>query len=65
MVNKYFRPFIPILMEKISELNYRARDVSMHTLISLFRSPVLQLKPLVDFIMLIAASNEDAPDKQP
>ena len=30
---------MPFLVEKISELNYRARDISLHTLISLYKHP--------------------------
>mmetsp|Transcript_19087 Transcript_19087/g.16407 ORF Transcript_19087/g.16407 Transcript_19087/m.16407 type:complete len:100 (-) Transcript_19087:760-1059(-) len=39
LINKVLKEFLPILIEKISELNYRARDISLHTLLSLFRHP--------------------------
>ena len=42
-----------MLIEKISELNYRARDISLHSLISLFRHPanhVLSAFAVVDLL---------------
>jgi len=38
---------LPILITKISELNYRARDISLHTLISIFRHPAAQVGNLI------------------
>ncbi len=33
LINQTIKPFITMLIDKISELNYRARDVSLHALI--------------------------------
>ena len=63
MVNEAMKSFIPILITKVSELNSRARDVSMHTLIELFRHPQVKIGPLVDYIMKITTEGPVA--KQP
>lgn len=65
MINEAIRMFIPILLDKVSELNYRARDISMHTLIELFRSPRVKVGPLVDYIMNLANAAGGPLDKQP
>lgn len=65
MINNSMRIFIPILLSKVSELNYRARDISMHTLIELFRHPSIQIGPLIDYIMSITAITEGPVEKQP
>ncbi len=38
-INKEIQQFIGILLTKISELNYRARDISQATLVGLFYHP--------------------------
>jgi len=48
IVNKVLVEFVPILVKKISELNYKARDVSMHTLISLFKHQAADIYVLID-----------------
>lgn len=65
MINDAIRIFIPILLDKVSELNYRARDISMHTLIELFRHPKILIGPLVDYIMTLTNPTEGPVDKQP
>ncbi len=54
LINSSVRRFVPLLVTKISELNYRARDMSMHTLISLFNHPSVDLKILIDNLVDIA-----------
>ena len=44
LINNAVKPFVQILIEKIGELNYRARDISLHTLISLFRHPSVDIR---------------------
>ena len=39
MLNREVQPFVNILCEKIEELNYRARDISLNSLIGIFKSP--------------------------
>jgi centrosomal protein CEP104 len=51
-----------MLIEKISELNYRARDISLHTLISLFRHPAVDIRQLIEGIMDITEKGP-TPDK--
>jgi len=51
LINNNVRRFVPLLITKISELNYRARDISMHTLISLFNHPSVELKILIENLM--------------
>ena len=65
MINAAMKMFIPIMLSKVSELNYRARDISMHTLIELFRHPKVKIGPLVEYILLITAPTEEPPEKQP
>lgn len=65
MINDALRMFFPLLFDKISELNSRARDISMHTLIELFRNPRAQTGPLVEYIMVVAAPGELPVQKQP
>ena len=40
-----------MLIDKISELNFRARDISLHSLISIFRHPAMDIKQLIEGIM--------------
>ena len=65
MINEAIWLFIPILLDKVSELNYRARDISMNTLIELFRHPKVKVGPLVDYIMRLANGAGGPLEKQP
>lgn len=65
MLNDAMRMFIPILLSKISELNYRARELSMNTLIELFKHPKVRVGPLVDYIMNMTNSAGGPVEKQP
>ena len=58
-INKILAEFAPIILKKISELNYRARDISMHTLISLYRHPAAQLQSLIDSTMDLCEKQRD------
>lgn len=58
-INKILAEFAPIILKKISELNYRARDISMHTLISLYRHPAAQLQSLIDSCMDLCEKQKD------
>ena len=51
LVDRTIRPFIRILIDKISEMNYRARDISMNTLIMLFRQPGVDIRHAIEGIM--------------
>ena len=51
-----------MLIEKISELNYRARDMSQAALISLFRHPAVDIRTLIEGIMDITERGP-TPDK--
>lgn len=44
LINQTLRPFIIMLIDKISELNFRARDISLHSLIGMFRHPAMDIK---------------------
>lgn len=65
MLNDAIKMFIPILLNKISELNYRARELSMNTLIELFKHPKVRVGPLVDYIMNMTNSAGGPVEKQP
>lgn len=64
MLNREVSPFISILVEKITELNYRARDISLNSLIDIFKSPQIELRMLIDKIMDITEKGP-FPDKAP
>ena len=51
-----------MLVEKISELNSRARDNSLHALISLFRHPAVDIRLLIEGIMDVTERGP-TPDK--
>jgi len=59
IINKVLKEFLPILITKISELNYRARDISLHTLLSLFRHPAAEIGNLIVGCMDIVDFEED------
>jgi len=65
MLNEAIKMFIPILLSKISELNYRARELSMNTLIELFKHPRVRVGPLVEYIMNLTNSAGGTVEKQP
>jgi centrosomal protein CEP104 len=46
-VNKVLKEFTPLLLLKIEELNYRARDISLHTLLSIYRHPAAKIGVLI------------------
>lgn len=52
IINKVLKEFTPILVLKIEELNYRARDISLHTLLSVFRHPGAKIGILVIIIQI-------------
>ena len=51
VVNREVLPFLSILVEKIEELNYRARDISLNSLIGIFKNPQIDVRMLIDKIM--------------
>lgn len=63
LINQTIKPFITMLIDKISELNFRARDISLHALIEIFRHPAMDIKQLVDGLMDIVEKGP-SPDKQ-
>jgi centrosomal protein CEP104 len=66
LIQKSVQWFIPRFIKKVSELNYRARDLTMNTLISLFKHPALNIGDLVKGCMDIVEQQFGAtPDKQP
>ena len=52
-----------MLLTKISELNYRARDISQATLVGLFYHPSLNIQILIEEILKIAKFNSDLYNK--
>lgn len=71
MVNKVLNEFVPILLDKISEYNFRARDVSLHTLLNVYKHPSAQIGDLVAHVLKICILDPNfyslfvPPDKQP
>ena len=62
VINNSVKPFIELLIEKISELNYRARDISLNSLISIFRHPAMDIRQLIEGVMDITEKGP-TPDK--
>ena len=62
IINNAVKPFISIIIEKIGLLNKKTRDVSLHTLISLFRHPQVDIRQLIEGIMDITEKGP-TPDK--
>lgn len=66
LIQKSVHYFIPKYIKKISELNYRARDLTLNTLISIFKHPALNIGDLVKGCMDIVERQDGVtPDKQP
>ena len=65
VINQQVRYFIPLLIAKIEELNFRAKDLSLNTLISLFRHPSVDIRLLIEGIMDITQEEKGfkGPDK--
>lgn len=57
-INKEIQPFLGLLLNKISELNNRARDISQATLVGVFNHPALSMGMLVEEVMKVAKCNE-------
>ena len=51
LVNKTIKPFVKLLIEKIGEMNFRAKDISMNSLMTLFRHPSIELRHAFEGIM--------------
>jgi centrosomal protein CEP104 len=66
LINTSIKRFVPMLITKIGELNYRARDISLHTLVSLFHHPDVDIRILIDNIMeIVEKEGSPTPDKLP
>lgn len=61
LINKILKEFTPILIEKISELNYRARDISLHTLLSVFKHPAAKLGTLISSCLELCKMDPNFP----
>ena len=51
LVNREAQPFVTLLAGKIQELNFRARDISLNSLLGMFKQPQVDIRTLVDFVM--------------
>jgi len=50
-IDRLIRPFIRLLIDKVGELNFRSRDISMNTLMRLFRHPSIEIRHAIEGIM--------------
>ena len=64
VLNREVQPFVGIIIEKIEELNFRAREISLNSLISVFKHPKVEIKFLIDSLMEITEKGP-FPDKAP
>lgn len=62
VINNAIKFFVPLLLDKISELNYRARDQSLISLVSLFQHPAVDIRVLIENVMDITEKGP-TPDK--
>ena len=59
IINKVLSEFAVILIKKIGEFNTKARDISLHTLMTVFRHQATSLKVLIDACMDICEKERD------
>ena len=65
-IQKSIRYFLPIYIKKISEFNDKQRDLTLKTIIDIFRHPALNVGDLVKACLDIVENNDGVtPDKQP
>ena len=65
-IQKSIRYFLPIYIKKISEFNDKQRDLTLKTIIDIFRHPALNIGDLVKACLDIVENNDGVtPDKQP
>ena len=65
-IQKSINYFLPIYIKKISEFNDKQRDLTMDTIISIFKHPALNVGDLVKACLDIVENNRGiSPDKQP
>jgi centrosomal protein CEP104 len=53
MINKAIKDFVPILMEKVAEMNSRAKEISLETLVSIFNHPAADIQILTKEVLRI------------
>lgn len=63
-INNAIKFFVPNLIEKISELNYKVKDSSLFTLVKLFENSKADIRILIDNLMDITEKGPE-PDKAP
>ena len=65
-IQKSIRYFLPIYIKKISEFNDKQRDLTLRTIIDIFRHPALNIGDLVKACLdIVEINNGVTPDKQP
>lgn len=65
-IQKSIKSFLPIYIKKISEFNDKQRDLTLKTIIDIFRHPALNVGELVTACLDIVENNDGVtPDKQP
>ena len=65
-IQKSVKYFLPIYIKKISEFNDKQRDLTLKTVIDIFRHPALNVGELVKACLDIVENNDGVtPDKQP
>ena len=50
-INKQIKPFVKLLVNKIAEMNFRARDISMGALLLIFRHPSIDIRFAIEGVM--------------
>ncbi|EGR30972.1 hypothetical protein IMG5_119870 [Ichthyophthirius multifiliis] len=71
IINQALKEFTPMLINKVAELNFRSRDISLHTLLSIYKHPVAEIGQLISACLEICIENPNfqslyiPPYKQP
>ena len=63
-INSAIRYFVPLLIDKISELNFKVKEFSLSTLVKLFENNLADIRILIDGIMDITDKGPQ-PDQAP
>ena len=59
MINAAIISFVPIIIEKISELNHKVRDVSLDILLNIYSHPAVKIGSLIGAVLKICIPDEN------
>lgn len=65
VVDRTIKPFIYLLLDKVCELTYRGRELTLGYFYALFRHPAVDIKHAIDAIMAVTKSGKGPIEKAP